>query len=349
MNKIRLWRSVLTLVLVLLVVSIVGLACGGDDEEDTTTAPAATTAPAEAAAEPAEKKGKIVLVEQDWDGNLVTTAVAQILLEQQVGYEVELKFAAADSAPMMIGLESGDFHFVCCNWPSFSAALLEEYVDSDYPTVERMGPVGIMGTSGWYVPTYIIEGDAARGIEATAPELESYEQLNQYKELFRTADTRDKGRFLDFTPAWDYRNEERVEGLGLDFQVVYSGSEAASFAELDASYKRGDALILVLWEPHWSFAKYDLTEIGLPPYTEQCYPEGPDFSCDWPVDPVAKLVWPGLKDALPDAYQFLKNFSITNAQQNEMVFNVTDGGMTPLEAGQTWVDANEAIWRSWIP
>ena len=40
---------------------------------------------------------------------------------------------------------------------------------------------------------------------------------------------------------------------------------------------------------------------------------------------------------------------INNDQQNEMVFNVTDGGMTTLEAAQVWVDANEAIWSSWIP
>ena len=349
MNKIRHWRIVMIFALMLLVVPLVGLACDSDDDEDTTTAPAADTAPAETAVETAETKGKIVLVEQDWDGNLVTTAVAQILLEQEVGYEVELKFAPADSAPMMIGLETGDFDFVCCNWPSFSHALLAEYVDSDNPTVERLGPSGVEGTSKWYVPTYLIKGDAARGIQASAPDLQSYQQLNQYKDLFSTADTRGKGRLLDFTPAWDYRNQERLDALGVDFEVVFSGSEAASFAELDASYKRGDPILLPLWAPHWSHVKYDLTEIQLPTWTEACYPAGTEYKCDWPIDPVQKLTWPGLKDKFPDAYQFLQNLTIDNAQQNEMVFNVAEGGMTPLEAAQLWVDDNEAIWRPWIP
>ena len=349
MSKTRPWRIVLAFVFMLLAVSLVGLACGGDDEEDATTvpAPAATTAPAESAA---EDKGKIVLVEQDWDGQLVTTAVSQILLEQQMGYEVELKFAPADSAPLFIGLASGDFGFVCCNWRSFSAALLEEYVDTDNPTVERLGPSGALGIAGgWYVPTYVIEGDAARGIEAMAPDLVSFSQLNQYKDLFSTADTRDKGRLLDFTPAWDYRNRERLDAFGVDFEVVFSGSEAASFAEIDAAYLRGDPLLFVVWTPHWAHAKYDLTEIQLPAWTEECYPDGPAFNCGWPADPISKLVWPGLKAESPDAYQFLQNLSINNDQQNEMVLNVTDGGMTPLEAAQTWVDANEAIWSSWIP
>ena len=33
-------------------------------------------------------KGTIFLVEQDWDGQLVTTAIAKILLEEEMGFEV---------------------------------------------------------------------------------------------------------------------------------------------------------------------------------------------------------------------------------------------------------------------
>ena len=359
MSKIGLWRIIMTFVLMLLVGSLVGFACGGDDDEDTSTASdeaVSTGTDTTAAAadttevEPIETKGKIVLLEQDWDGNLVTTAVAQILLEQEMGYEVELKFAPADSAPMMIGLESGDFHWVCCNWPSFSRFLLREYVDSESPTVERMGPSGVLGTGGaWYVPTYLIEGDEARGIEAVAPDLQSFEQLNQYKDVFSTADTGDKGRFLGFLPGWDYRNQERLDALGVDFEVVFSGSEAASLAQLDASYQRGEAILMPLWEPHWSHAKYDLTKLELPTWTESCYPDGTEFDCGWPVEAIMKLNWPGLQDHAPEAYQFLQNLSIDNDQQNEMVLNVGQEGMTPVEAAQIWIDDNEATWRPWIP
>ena len=363
MSKIGLWRIIMTFVLMLLVGTLVGFACGGDDEEDTSTASedavstgadtteaGDTTAAADTTeVEPIESKGKIVLVEQDWDGQLVTTAVTQIILEQEMGYEVELKFAPADSAPMMIGLESGDFHFVCCNWPQFAKALLDEYVRSDNPTVERLGPTGLLGSNGWFVPTYVIEGDADRGIEAVAPDLESYAQLDQYKDVFSTADTGDKGRMIDYVPAWDYRNQDRLDSFGIDFEVVYAGSEAAGFAELDAFYKRGEPILLPLWFPHWSHVKYDLTQIELPAWTEECYPAGTEFNCGWDIDVIAKLVWPGLKNEFPEVYQFFKNLTMTNEQQSEMTFNVTQEGMTPLEAAQIWVDANESVWRPWIP
>lgn len=367
MSKTGLWRIAMTLVFMLLLVPLLVTACGGGSEDDTTTAatetevePVVETASESVAETETEstsetmaesvEKGKIVLVEQDWDGNLVTTAVAQLLLEQELGYEVELKFAPADSAPLFIGLSTGDFHFVCCNWPSYSRHLLAEYVDSDNPTVERLGPSGVLGIGvGWYVPTYVIKGDEARGIEPMAPDLVSYEQLNQYKDVFSTADTRGKGRILEMVPAWDMRMVERAEALGLDYEIMASGSEAATLSELAGAYQRGDPIIIMLWEPHWGHAKWDLTYIELPDWTERCYPNGLDFDCGWPTDIVAKLAWPGLEDQFPDAYELLQNLTIDNDAQAEMVLDVGDAGMTPLEAAQEWIDANEDVWGPWIP
>lgn len=315
------------LALALIVVLAVSLACGSD-----------------------EPKGPIVLVEQDWDGSLVTTAVAQILLEQEMGYTVEYLFATASSAPQYIGLESGEYHFVCCDWPSYSAALLDEYVhEGGKMSVERLGDTGIKGQSGIYVPRYVVEGDEARGIAAAAPNLSSYEDLNQYKDIFASADTGDKGRVVDTTPAWDSRSPERLEAYGVEYAVVYSGSETATISELDGAFQRGDPIIVVLWEPHWAHAKYDLIPLVLPEWNEDCYPTGDSFNCGYPAEPVAKLVWPGLKDQFPEVYEFLSNFTITNQQQSEMVLNVTDNEVSHAEAAQAWVDANEDIWKEWIP
>ena len=325
MRKLRSkWTGIL-LAAVLIVVLAVGLACGGTDEP----------------------KGTVVIVDQDWDGQLVTTRVAEILLEQEMGYTVESKFAPADSAPLFLGLESGEFHFVCCNWPSYSFALLDEYVNpGGKESVERLGPTGIVGETGWYTPSYVVEG-----ADAPAAGLDSWDELDQFKSVFATADTGESGRMLAHTPAWDDRSQERLDAMGADYEVVFAGSETAALSELDGAFNRGDPVILHLWEPHWAHAKYDLVQIAMPPLTDDCYPAGnaDDFRCGWPTDEVAKLVWPGLKDEFPEVYEFLSNFQLTNNQQNEMVLNVTENGMTPMEAAQAWVDANEDVWSAWIP
>ncbi len=293
-------------------------------------------------------KGPIVLLEQDWDGQLVTTAVAKILLEEERGFEVVQKFAPADSAPMYVGLQSGEYHFVCCAWLSASRGFEKDFID-DRGTVERLGPVGVLGSQGWFVPRYVLEGDSSRGISATAPNLRSYQDLNEYAELFATSDTGDKGRVLDFQPTWDNRNAERIDAMGLNFQVVYSGSEGASFAELEAHYRRGDPLLIHMWAPHWTHAKYDMVQIELPPSTSDCYPNGENYFCGWASEQVQKLAWTGLEDEFPKAYEFLQNITFNNDQQNEMVFAVTDEGKEITEAAQDWIDANKSIWQSWIP
>ena len=176
MRKLKFKWIGLSMVVALAMLFAVSLACAQDSEDD-------------ADADDPEARGTLYLVDQDWNGQLVTTAVIQILLEQEMDHTVATKFAPADSAPLFIGLETGDFHFVCCNWPSYSASLLKEYVDAeDGAKVERMGTVGIVGETGWYVPSYVIEGDAERGIDAVAPNLRAVGDLNQYASVFATSD-----------------------------------------------------------------------------------------------------------------------------------------------------------------
>ena len=106
-----------------------------------------------------EGKGTLIIIEQDWDGQIVTTAVARVLLQDELGLDVEQKFAPADSAAMFAGLESGEFHFACCNWPSFSRGFLDDFVIGR-SAVERIGSTGILGSNGWFLPRYMVEGDS---------------------------------------------------------------------------------------------------------------------------------------------------------------------------------------------
>lgn len=164
-----------------------------------------------------------------------------------------------------------------------------------------MGPVGISGETGWYVPSYVIYGDAERGIDVVAPDLQTVGDLNNYAPAFATSDTGDKGRLLAFTPAWDTRPDERLEAFGVDFQAVFAGSEGAALAQVDAAFQQGEPVLAYLWEPHSAHAKYDLVQVEMPAWSADCYPNGTNYNCGFPTDTVAKLAWPGLKDELPEA------------------------------------------------
>lgn len=290
-------------------------------------------------------KGVLKLHEGDWTGNLVTCRLLKIILEEELDYKV--KEIAMPAGPAVAeAIRGGDIDFACESWPSYSPTK-DKYI-SEYGgdgSVELIGHVGVIGQSGYYVPRYVIEGDEARGIKAMAPDLKTYKDLNKYKDLFKTFETGDKGRLVACpVAAWSCMDKERAEGLGLEYELVELGSEAAHWAEIAAAYKRGEPIIAYAWEPHWIHAKYDLVEIGLPDYSEAAWPVS-----DWSEDVTYNYGSPSLKDKYPDAHHVIGNMNLTNVEQAGMILAI-DIDKVPMEdAVRAWMAKNEKIWRAWMP
>ena len=211
-----------------------------------------------------------------------------------------------------------------------------------------------MGVNGWWVPRYVIEGDPDRGIEAVAPDLKNWEQLNQYADVFATPETAPKGRLIGCPVAsWQCGNKYRISNLKLDYELAVLGSEIATVAELESHYARGQPIFMYWWAPHWLHAKYDLVRLRLPEYTDECWGGedgwGPHSGCDWPDDVPFNLGSVTLKDRHPDAYQLIWNFTLSNEQQTEMAFEIDVNGREVDEVVREWMAKNEDIWRAWIP
>ncbi len=291
------------------------------------------------------EKGIIRLHEGDWTGNLVDGKLIQIILEDEMDYKVKMIFLPAGPV-VSEAIIGGELDAACESWPSYSTTkekYLTEYGGDG--SIEYFGAMGVVGVSGWYVPRYVIEGDAARGIEAVAPDLRTFEQLNQYGEVFKTPETAPRGRLLACpVEAWQCMDAERAIGLGVDYEPVVLGSEIAHWAELDAAYSRGEPLLIYAWEPHWVHAKYDLVEIGLPDYSEDKWP-----ATDWPEDVTYNYGSTELKEKYPDVHQLINNQNLSNEQQAGMILDVDINGMELDAAVRKWMAANEDVWRAWIP
>jgi glycine betaine/proline transport system substrate-binding protein len=137
----------------------------------------------------------------------------------------------------------------------------------------------------------------------------------------------------------------------LNLQVVTAGSEEAELAELDNVYNRRGAILLYLWSPHSALAKYDLSPVALPPYSDDCYAKAADggVDCDYPADHLFKIMWPGLKTANPRVYQFLRNVTLQTKDQIALLGSVDNQGNTIAAAARTWIDTNKPTWQTWIP
>jgi glycine betaine/proline transport system substrate-binding protein len=330
----------------LLALMVLLLAGCGTSQQPSAAAPtdAAATgdaAPTSAPAAPSGDKIAIKLAENSWTGSSINVNVAKILLEQQLGYTVEI--VTIDENAQWAALASGDLSASLEVWPSGHADNVKTYID-EQKVVENLGPLGVVGKISWYVPTYVVEQN---------PALASWEG---YKDpaaagLFKTAETGEMGQFLAGDPAWVQYDEDIIKNLGLSLQVVRAGSEQAVLAAVDSAYTRKEPILFYFWTPHSVLAKYELTAVKLPEYRDDCYSKAQEggVACDYPQDQLFKIAWSGLKDKAPDAHQLLANMQYTNDDQIAMIAAVDTDKKTPAEAAQDWVSKNEAVWKAWLP
>lgn len=305
---------------------------------DATSAPAAAVTSAPAA--PAGDKITIKLAENSWTGSSVNVNVAKILLEEKLGYKVEI--VTIDENAQWAALSNGDLSASLEVWPSGHVADVKTYID-DQKVIEDLGPLGVIGKISWYVPTYVVEQH---------PELGSWEAYKDPAKaaLFKTAETGDKGQFLTGDPAWVQYDGDIIKNLGLDLQVVQAGSEQAVLAAVESAYSRKEPILFYFWTPHSVHAKYQLTPVKLPEYSESCYANATSggVACDYPEDKLFKIAWSGLKDKAPDAYALLKNMSYSNDDQIGMIAAVDTDKKSAADAARAWIDAHESIWQAWL-
>ena len=298
----------------------------------------ATTAGGEA---PAEGEG-ITLAVNPWTGSAVNAHVAKIVLESELGTPVEL--VDIDENATWPGMAAGDIDAVLEVWPSGHAQDRATYIDEQASVVD-LGLLGATGKIGWYVPSFVVEEH---------PELASWEgfQDPELAGLFATAETGDNGQFLLGAASYVSYDEQIITNLELPLQVVVAGSEAAEITAIEQAFADNSPLLLYFWQPHWLHSRYELTEVELPEFTEECAAsaeaEDGNYDCDYPPDELYKAANAGLEEKNAAAFAFLQNFQLTTEQQNEIAALVDSDGMAPEEAAQQWVDENADVVSGWL-
>jgi len=200
----------------------------------------------------------------------------------------------------------------------------------------------------WWYPAYMAE---------LCPGLPNWEALLDpaCAEAFSTAETAPDGRYLGGPVTWGGFDEERIESLGLPFQVIHAGTDAALFAELESAIQREAPIILWVYAPHWAPAKYEGEWIEFPTYTPECYNDpawgiNPDeaYDCGKPFGDIWKVAWAGLDDTWPGAREVIEAFTIDNDEMGAMITKVDLEGATVEAVVAEWMAANTDRWQGWI-
>jgi len=287
-------------------------------------------------------KPTINFVVNPWTASALNVEVARAIIESELGYPTEVVNIDENEA-MFTGLADGTADAVLEIWPSGITESEQAFFDDG--TVENLGGLGAIGRIGWFVPSYVIDEN---------PALATWEGYNDpaVAAEFATPETGDNGRFLGTDPSYSTFDEQIIANLDLPFEVFYSGSEAATVAELDARVAASEPVLMYWWTPTAAVSKYDLVKVDLPAYNDTCGESmaagDGGVDCDYPEDVIIKAVSGQLAGKAPDVYSFLQNFTITNEDQLSMLPAVEIDGEDPEDVAAKWVADNGDTWSAWL-
>ncbi len=288
-----------------------------------------------------ESKDPIKLTLHDWTGQYITTKLMGEVLKK-AGYNVE--YVQADYIAQFAGLESGDLHVAMEMWETTG----RDAMDASLATgkTENLGETGMQAIEEWWYPLYMKE---------KCPGLPDWKALNKCAAAFSVPETAPKGRYLGGPVTWGGFDDERAEALGLNYEVVHAGTDAALFAELESAYQRKAPILLWVYAPHWAPAKFEGEWVEFPKYTAECYTDpkwGTNknlaYDCGKPRGPIWKVAWAGVKKKWPGAHKAIKAFNVNNDEMSAMIVKVDLDGKDLDGVVAEWIKNNEARWQGWI-
>jgi glycine betaine/proline transport system substrate-binding protein len=290
-------------------------------------------------------EGPLKFHDAGWDSLKFHNAVASKIIEE--GYGIECEDVPGSSPALWLGLKNGDIDVMIENWSDNL---------SDYDETIEAGTVIELGTNmddnmqGFYVPTYVIEGDPERGIEPMAPDLKTVEDLKKYADVFVDEEDPSKGRIYNSIPGWSVTEviEAKFETyeMGESYNLFSPGSGASLAGSLSASYEKGDPWVGYYWEPTWISGQYDLTLLDEGPYSDELWNDG--YRCDFKPVRVTVTVKKGLSEQLPEVSEFLGNYKLTSKQAAEALAYMNQNDATVEEAAEWFLTEYDDVWTGWV-
>lgn len=283
-----------------------------------------------------ESADPIKIAINEWTGQHLSAHIAAELL-RKMGYNVEL--VTAGGLPQFTAIARGELHANPEVWDNSVTDIYTKGLASG--DLVDLGELGLEPQDGWIYPPYM---------EEKCPGLPSYKALFDCAQAFATAETFPNGRLIAYPADWGTRSQDLVAAIGLPFNPVPGGSEGAMIAELKGALASGEPILMMMWQPHSIFAEVDVKWVEWNPTGGECVEEEQDrdTACGFEQASVNKIVSRVLPEKWPGAASFLKAYTLTNEEQNHMIFEVDQRGRTIEDLVQEWIADNEGKWSAWI-
>ncbi len=306
---------------------------------------------------PASAKTTIIFADFGWDSAQVHNRIASFIIEKGLGYPV--KYVQGETIMLntaLIQAKGGEAPNVNMEtWTENWQDLYDEGLAKGKDPSTKQGFVNLganfpNSVQGWYVPRYMVEGDAKRGIKPTAPGLKSVSDLPKYWKLFKDPEDPTKGRFFSCIPGWSCAlvNEKKfdVYGIKKHYNIMQPGSGPALAASMETAYKRGKPWLGYYWAPTWVLGKLDMLQLEEPAFDQEIWDT--TKACEYPAVKADILVHKSLIKAAPDVVAFLKNYETTLDINNKFLAYMQDNKAKTEEAAIWFLKNYEDLWIGWV-
>jgi len=330
------------IILFLVTVLIIGTILTGCSPSEPTPTPAPEPAPVE--------KPVIKIGDLNWGSAHFQSELAKIIIEEGYGYPVEL--VSGKTIALFQSLMLNEIDIVLEIWEQSQ----QEAWDKGLASGDILD-LGTMNDDNWQslftVPTYLIKGDAERGIEPMAPNLKSAFDLDQpeYKELFKNPENPGKGMILTCVPGWECEiiNEDKlaVYELDDDYDLASPGSQETLFASMLKSYENGDPFLAYVWGPTWISGKLDLTVLEEPAFDQAKWDE--NHGCAYPATNLKIAVYKDIPEKAPDVAEMLKVWKLNTKTLGEALAFMDETGGEPIDAAIWHLKNKEEVWTKFVP
>lgn len=289
-----------------------------------------------------------------WEsGQFYSAVISEIL---RTGYGCKVETVPGSTAATETALVTGDLQLWVEQWNRTD--VIKKGVEAG--KIKLIGDLLEGGAyEGFFVPDFVIRGDAKRGIKPMAPALQSVADLPKYKDLFKDEEEPEKGRFLNCPTGWDCEriNSQKLKAYKLtgSFTNFRAGTGSAMDAAISSAYERGKPILFYYWAPATLMGRYKFVQLKEPAFNEKCWQTEQankgEEPCPSATPPTRLQVGIGsdFAKAEPALVNFIGKVKLTPDVINLTIAQMNQRKASPDTMAREFLKQRPAIWKSWVP
>lgn len=260
---------------------------------------------------------EIELAYVNWAEGVAMTYLAEAILEDEMGYEVEATMA--DAGPIFSDVSQGNVDAFLDAWLPLTHGDYEDEYGDDY---DDLGKNYEGARIGLVVPEYV-DIDSIADLDANASDFDG-----------EIVGIESGAGIMSAT-------ETAISEDGYDMQdtELLTSSGPAMVSELGDAIENEEDVVVTGWSPHYKFAEYDLKYLEDP---EEVYGG---------VENIHSISRSGLDEDHPEVVTFLENFYMDDTELGSLMGMIAndDEDRDEIDIARDWMEDNEDVWSDWVP